>query len=114
MSEIEVHPEARWRALVGEHARSGESVAEFCERRSLKTPTFYQWRRRLAGVATPVPAGFLPIEIAARRSRRSSVSSASAGVEVVLEGGRRLRLERGFDPAVLAAAVTALEGDGPC
>ena len=44
-------------------------------------------------------------------TRASAPATAlGAGVEVVLAGGRRLRLERGFDPGTLSAAVQALEG----
>lgn len=96
---------ARWRALIEEFTGSGESVATFCTRRGLAIPTFYQWRRRLASSEGPAP--FLPVRVVGSRPPSAPVSS---GVEVVLRGGRRLRLERDFDAAVLTAAVAALEG----
>ncbi len=95
---------ARWGALIEEHEGSGETVAEFCVRRGLARPTFYEWRRRLK--ARPAPAAFVPVHVALG----ARVPRGPSGVEVVLGGGRRLRLERGFDPAVLSAAVAALEG----
>jgi hypothetical protein len=103
---------ARWRALIHEFTSSNETVAAFCERRGLARPTFYQWRRRLDATARPPApvasapraAPFLPVRVA------SVPAAPPGGVEVVLRGGRRLRLERGFDPAVLAAALAALEG----
>ncbi len=99
----------RWRELITEFTRSGETIAAFCRRRDLKAPTFYQWRRRLStqGALPRAPAPFLPIEV------RPPVPAGS-GVEVLLRNGRRLRLERGFDPAVLAAALAALEESAPC
>ena len=99
----------RWRALIAEFTRSDETVAAFCRRRGLTLPTFYQWRRRLATLDAPAPtpaAAFLPIRVTAA----ASATPPSSGVELVLKGGRRLRLERGFDPVVLGAAVAALEG----
>lgn len=94
---------ARWRGLIHEFRSSGESVAAFCAGRGLAKPTFYEWRRRLA--ARDAPAAFLPVQVAPAPG-----AASSGGVEVVLRGGRRLRLERGFDPAVLVAALSALEG----
>ena len=100
----------RWRVLIAEHTRSGESIAAFCRHRGLKPPTFYMWRRRLSadGATARAPAPFLPIQIAPARA------PAASGVEVVLASGRRLRLERGFDPAVLTAALAVLEEGAPC
>lgn len=101
---------ARWRELLDEFTSGRESVAEFCARRGVATPTFYQWRRRLAGGAPAEGrAPFIRVDVVQQRSRASTTTSGG-GVEVVLGGGRRLRLERGFDPAVLTAAVAALEG----
>ena len=84
---------SRWRELIAEFTRSGETIAAFCRRRDLKAPTFYMWRRRISTeCASPrAPAPFLPIEV------RPS-APAGSGVEVLLRNGRRLRLERGFDP----------------
>jgi transposase len=98
--------EARWRAHIDKFEKSRETVAAFCTRHGLARPTFYQWRRRLAA-ARPADAAsaapFLPVVITDARP------SGASGVEVVLRGERRLRLERGFDAQVLAAAVAALE-----
>jgi len=97
----------RWRALVTEFTRGEETVAAFCRRRGLKTPTFYEWRRRLSSIdaAARGPA-FLPVEV----TPPATATTPSSGVELVLAGGRRLRIERGFDPAVLVAVVAALDG----
>ena len=36
-----------WQKVLGEAARSGISVREFCRRRRLKESQFYWWQRRL-------------------------------------------------------------------
>jgi transposase-like protein len=97
----------RWRALVAEFTRGKETVAAFCRRRGLKTPTFYEWRRRLSALdaADRAPA-FLPVQV----TPPPATAPLASGVELVLASGRRLRVERGFDPAVLAAVVAALDG----
>jgi len=102
--------EARWRGHVEEQARSGLTVAAYCAARGLSAPTFYEWRRRLTGKERARPA-FVPVEVTS--ARRPDGTGGSSGVEVLLTGGARLRLERGFDAAVLRSAVAILEGR-PC
>lgn len=99
----------RWRSVVAEQEKSGESVTGYCARRGLSRWTLYEWRRRLRAERSRT---FVPVTVVARASASATAPGAGegAGVEVVLAGGRRLRLERGFDPAALSAAVLALEG----
>ncbi len=106
MHELRIEPAStsaseRWRAHIAAQRRSGLSVRAYCAGRDLKPPTFYEWRRRLAGR----PA-FLPVHVAA--------PSAGSGVEILLARGHRLRLARGFDVEVLRDAVAALEEARPC
>ena len=37
----------KWRKLVGEQGRSGQSVVEVCRERRLCAPYFYAWKKRL-------------------------------------------------------------------
>ena len=54
----------KWRKLVREQGRSGQSVVEFCRERRLCAPYFYAWKKRLR----EADAGR---EARARRSRSS-------------------------------------------
>ena len=101
--------EAGRRAHVEEQARSGLTVAAYCAGRGLSSPTFYEWRRRLADEKGR-PA-FVQVQVTP--PRRPEGAGGPSGVEVVLTGGARLRLERGFDAAALRSAVAAIEGR-PC
>lgn len=105
-------PEERWAALIRECSESGEKIAQFCERRGVSRWGFYEWKRRLRGEAPARgEAEFVPVEVVRDTARAArSARGCAAGVEVVLRSGRRIRLERGFDPAALTAAVVALEG----
>lgn len=40
--------ESQWRARIAEQARSGQSVAAWCQEQGIATPTFYWWKSRLA------------------------------------------------------------------
>lgn len=98
----------RWRAVVAEQEKSGESVTEYCAGRGLSRWTLYEWRRRLRAERART---FVPVTVVTRPASLVAAPAAgsSAGIEIVLGSGRRLRLERGFDPAALSAAVRALE-----
>jgi len=103
-----------WRELLGEAARSGISIREFCRRRRLKESQFYWWQRRLRlsrrdGAASR-PGG---------NGQRASFALVSeeagamdAGVELVLSGGQRLRITKGVEEATLRTVLAALEPAG--
>jgi hypothetical protein len=100
-------------ATLGEAARSGLSIREFCRRRRLKESQFYWWQRRLR-VARPEGA------IAKSRAQEAAASfalvtedaAANAGIELVVDGGRRLRITKGVDEATLRTVLAALEPTG--
>jgi hypothetical protein len=103
-----------WQATIREATRSGISIREFCRRRKLKECQFYWWQRRLS----------MTRRTAANGRKRQSGGPASfalvseesgannAGIELVLAGGRRLRIARGVDEATLRAVLAAVEPAG--
>lgn len=115
VKKLDVAKHRQWRQIIGEAARSGVSIREFCRQRHLKEPQFYWWQRRLREGA--------PRRMSGRRGEK--VGSASfalvsdtpgemlAGIELVLANGRRLRISRGVDEASLRTVLAALEGP-PC
>lgn len=71
--EASLEVERQWRLRLGRFSRSALSVAEFCRREQVSAPSFYNWRKRLAGTTddgreTAVPATFLPVQVTASRS----------------------------------------------
>jgi hypothetical protein len=74
--------------------RSGLSVRAFAHRRRLPVERVYDWRRRLGA---EVVRRFLPV-------------GESAGVEIVLRGGRTVRVRSDVDDRLLARVVAVLEG----
>jgi transposase-like protein len=98
--------ERQWRGWLQEWRASRLSVRAFCERRGLAEHTFYAWRRELdrrAGART----AFVPVEVVA-------APAASAALELVLSGGRTLRVAAGFDAATLRQLLAVLEEVRPC
>jgi hypothetical protein len=126
--------EQYWRRHLAACRRSGQSVRTYCRVEGLSEPSFYAWRRvltergrehatsprlrentaavvgsRAAGAAeATAPAAlspFVPVRLVE--------DAAPATVEVVLRGGRVVRVAAGFAAQTLRAVVAALE-DLPC
>jgi len=102
-----------WQQTLGEAARSGLSIREFCRRRRLKESQFYWWQRRLQMArpegATAKTGGR---EGAASFALVSEDAAGDAGIELVLNGGRRLRITKGVDEETLRTVLAALEPTG--
>lgn len=111
MRKQDVEKARFWQKTIREAARSGLSTREFCRQHRLHESQFYWWQRRLA--AHP-----------ARQQRKQSPEAASfalvseepgaadAGIELVLAGGRRLRIAKGVDAPALRSVLAALEEPG--
>jgi hypothetical protein len=55
-----------WRGRLARHAKSGLTVARFCDREDIAVATFHYWRRKCGGeAATPEPTRpqFTPVEV---------------------------------------------------
>src|SRR3954454_18431178 len=101
-----------WREHLRQQQVSGQGVRAFCEGAGLSVPSFYWWRRevrvrdaRRGGSRRPQ---FVPVQITAMQPTGTAV-----GIEVVLTGGRSIRVASGFDAEHLRAVVAALEAM-PC
>jgi hypothetical protein len=126
-----------WRRRIGDQARSGATVRAFCRRHGLQQPAFYWWRRELerrdAEVARrrernrrEAEVAFVPVRVMASspgphggtpeqepdRDPPMGVADGGAGIEVVLEGGRRIRVNGRVDRQALADVLAVLEGAG--
>jgi len=102
------HKEQHWRQWIGAWRTSGLSVRAFCERRSLSEAHFYRWRRILQERATD-RAAFVPVQLAL-----ADLAAPSGGVELVLTGGRTVRVAPGFDAPTLRRLLAVLEEGRPC
>ena len=128
-----------WRQRVARWRRSGLSVRAFCAAEGLAEPSFYAWRRTLgqrrherraatgpaqtpglersAGRGLSQP-GLVPVrltELVRSVTPVSAAASASGGVlEIVLAGGRVLRLRPGFDAASVRQLLALLEEGTSC
>jgi hypothetical protein len=118
--------EKHWRRLLRLWRGSGQTGRDFCAEHQLSEPSFYAWKREIArrdqeGAARSKPtmgalapqrsaAAALPAFMQVTTDAAVSVTDA---LEVVLSGGRLLRVRAGFDADVLRQLVRLLE-EPPC
>ena len=118
--------EARWRKVLARWRKSGLSQAAFCREQGLSAETFTWWKRELGrrdaaktgrrtaksrGPASGSGAvGFAPVRVV---GAVGDVPVGHGGLEVVLAGGRRVRVGSGVGRELLAMVVSVLEGV-PC
>ena len=95
----------KWRRLVSEQARSGQTVAVFCRERALCRPYFFVWKKRLRESAT---TRFLEVRV----QKPASSAAGDARVEVRLQNGRSLMVGRGFDAEHVRALLALVEAAG--
>ena len=123
----------RWEEVVRRWRQGGQSVRAFCREAGLQESALYFWRRRLVEQrqsqddANSVPqrkrsrvaaisharrhappprptATFLPVRVVEDRA-----TEAHVGVEIVLGGGRCVRVAAGFDRQTLTDVLAVLE-----
>ena len=105
-----------WRDHMEGWQRSGVSQREYCAQQGLSLSTFTLWRRRLAA-GSLVPVGVvdfvplpLPVALPGPNRGATALTRDTQTPIVVLAGGYRVEVAKGFDADTLRAVVTALGG----
>jgi transposase len=103
-----------WRDHLAAWRRSGLSVSAYCHQHDLAVPTFYLWRRTLEprpapptpsrtdAAASPADTPFVPLRLV-------GPTATPAVLELVLRGGRVVRVPAGFAPDTLRQLITLAE-----
>ena len=100
-----------WQRTIGEAARSGLSIRQFCRQRRLRESQFYWWQHKLrpggrAGTTLRPNGNGKPPSFALVSEE---AGAADAGIELVLGEGRKLRIRQGVDEETLRSVLAALE-----
>ena len=92
----------KWRQLISEQARSGQTATAFCRERGLCRSYFFAWKKRLREDTT---TKFLEVQVT------EAVPSAARDscVEIRLQNGRSLVVGRGFDAEQVRALLVLVE-----
>ena len=101
--------EAAGRALVSAWRVSGLSQAAFARQAKVPEQRIGYWRLRLSGLEASASSGFVEITSAA-----GARCASPSGMLVELSDSVRVRVEPGFDPALLRAVVRALATEASC
>jgi transposase len=99
--------EQHWRRWLRLWQHSGLTVREFCERHQLAEGRFYAWRRLLQ--QREAAAAFVSVQVVPDEQ-----SPPDRPLEVILAGGRCVRVPPGFDPVTLRRLLAVLEEASPC
>jgi hypothetical protein len=113
----DVEKERHWRKVIGEAARSGVSIRRFCQQRRLKESQFYWWQRELKKRQQARTLASQSRSKAGKEAKQATFALVSedgsevgsAGIELVLRDGRRLRIGKGVDEDTLRTVVGVLE-----
>jgi transposase-like protein len=108
MNERREQAWAKWRDLVSEQERSGQSVAAFCRDRELASSQLIYWKRRLREVGR---APFMEVQLAqpGAEPRVQARALGSTSIEVRLRNGRSLMVAASFDARHLRALLAVVE-----
>jgi hypothetical protein len=103
--------EQTWRRHFERQQASGLSVRGYCVRHDLTESAFYVWRRAIRerdqDSSRPAPA-FVPVTVIDQPAR-----STGSAIDILLAGGRRVRVRPGCDCDLLAAVLAVVE-ERPC
>jgi len=92
----------KWRRLISEQARSGQTVTAFCRERSLCRPYFFAWKKRLR---EDTAVKFLEVQL----SETTPNAARDSRVEIRLQNGRSLLVGRGFEAEQVRALLAVVE-----
>ena len=95
--------------LVAEYEASGLGRTAFCQQNGLSLSTLARYRRRQEPRAGEAAEGkrWLAVEVSGNAAVAGGVTAS--GVAVVLAGGRRIEVGRGFDADTLKRLLTVVE-----
>ena len=101
------------RVALDEWGRSGRELAEFARRHGLAPRRLLRWEARLSRGETPLRFHPVELRLGLGASPNQGPGSDDGGVSLVLRGGRRVAVKRGFDEELLARLVGVVES-WPC
>lgn len=106
----DVEKQRYWQRTIGDAARSGMSIREFCRQRRVKESQFYWWQRKLkAGRQERNKPSVQGDRAASFALVSEGGMDMPAGLELVLQDGRRLRISQGVQEETLRAVLAAME-----
>jgi transposase len=98
-----------WQRTIGDAARSGMSIREFCRQRRLRESQFYWWQRKLKVHRQERSRPGVQGRAASFALVSEEGMDMPTGLELVLRDGRRLRISQGVQEETLRGVLAAME-----
>jgi hypothetical protein len=95
----------KWRRLISEQARSGQTVTAFCRERGLCRPYFFAWKKRLREDTEDTAVKFLEVQL----TEAAPKAAGDSRIEIRLQNGRSLLVGRGFDAEHVRTLLAVVE-----
>ena len=107
----DVEKKRYWQRMVREATRSKLSIREFCRQNKLKESRYYWWQHKLNGNRSPkrFQKSGNKINSASFALVSNEPEATDAGIELILQDGRRLRISRGVDEQTLRSVLADVE-----
>ena len=112
-------------SIIAEVEVGGATLSEVARRHGIHSSLLFRWRRDLGSPLAPPPIdpradalastrspSFVPLMLTAPTTPtpEPSVASKAGAIEIVIAGGRIVRVGADVDPAALIRIIAALEG----
>jgi hypothetical protein len=95
--------------LVAEFEASGLGRTAFCQQRGLSLSTLARYRERQEQRAADTVEGKRWLAVEVSGSAAAAGAERASGLAVVLRGGQRIEVDRGFDAGTLQRLLAAVE-----
>ncbi len=100
--------------LVAEYETSGMGRTAFCQQRGLSLSTLARYRMRQEQTIGEGAAGKRWLAVEVSGGVAIGAGERASGLAVVLTGGRRIEVGRGFDADTLQRLLAVVERGGAC
>jgi hypothetical protein len=104
--------ERLWRRALREWRKTGLSIRDFCRKEGLAEGNFYAWRSTIAR-RDAEKAAFVPVQVVPDTTMPTGSHHELTALELILAGGRRLRVGPGFDATTLQRLLPLVEDQRP-
>jgi hypothetical protein len=101
-----------WRRMLRQWRCSGLSARKFCQQRGLSQPSLYAWQRTIAKRDAQT-VHFVPVQVLPQEKPTGTGGANASGLELLLKGGRILRIGPAFDEPTLKRLLALLEEGQP-
>lgn len=112
--DVVVDTRRRWSsaektAIVAEASGTCPNISAVARRHGIKPSLLFRWRKEFPKANAPAPAAFVPVALPAPSFPLAISPAKSCTIDILIGGGRTVRVGADVDMAALVRIVAALE-----